>query len=155
MKKKIVLLTVTLLLVFSITQVAAATGMGWDGGPQKINNDKMFNPVEKLNLTDQQIAKIREINQKNYEQTRDLRIKLMDSRHELKQLRLQKNPDQAQIDARVKEINNLRDNLHGIIQQSREQCQSLLTQEQREQINQFRGKKDGGLRGNNGPANLN
>lgn len=143
MKKKLVLLTVTMLLVFSITQVAAAAEMGWGGGPHKLNSDKMFNPVEALNLTDQQIAKMREINQKTYEQTRDLRIKLMDSRHELKQLKLQKKPDQAQIDAKVKEINDLRDKLHGIIQQSKEQCQSLLTQEQRDQMNQFRGNKGG------------
>ncbi len=140
MKKKLVLLTVALLLVFSITQVAAAE-MGWGDSPHKLNSDKMFNPVEKLNLTDQQIAKMREINQKTYEQTRDLRIKLMDSRHELKQLKLQKNQDQAKIDAKVKEINNLRDKLHGIFQQSKEQCQSLLTQEQRDQLNQLRGNK--------------
>jgi len=152
-KKKLVLLTVTLLLVFSITQVAAAAGMGWDGGPHKLNSDKMFNPVEKLNLTDQQIVKMREINQKTYEQTRDLRIKMMDSRHELKQLKLQKNPDQAQIDAKVKEINNQRDKLHGIFQQSKEQCHSLLTQEQLEQVKQFKGNMGGGLRGNTGPAN--
>ena len=153
MKKKLILLTVTLLLVFSITQVAAAATMGWDGGPHKLNSDKMFNPVEKLNLTDQQIVKMREINQKTFEQTRDLRIKLMDSRHELKQLKLQKNPDQAQIDAKVKEINNQRDKLHGIIQQSKDQCQSLLTQEQRDQMNQFRRSKGGGLRGNTGYSN--
>jgi len=152
-KKRLVLLTITLLLVFSITQVAAAAGMEWGGGPHKMNSDQMFNPVEKLNLTDQQIAKMREINQNTYEQTRDLRIKLMDSRHELKQLKLQKNPDQAQIDVKAKEISNLRDKLHGIIQQSKEQCQSLLTQEQRDRMNQFKGNKGSGLRSNTGPAN--
>jgi len=153
MKKKLVLLAVTLLLVFSITQVAAAAGMGWDGGPHKLNSDKMFNPVEKLNLTEQQITKMKEINQKTYEQTRDLRIKLMDSRHELKQLKMQKNPDQAKIDAKVKEINNLRDKLQGIVQQSKEQCRSLLTQEQREQMNQFKNNRGGGFKGHTGPPN--
>ncbi len=151
MKKTLVLLSVTLLLVFGIVQAASA--MGWAGMPHKMDSDMMkFNPVEKLNLTDQQITKMKELNQKSYEQTRDLRIKLMDSRHELRQLKLQKNPDQAQIDAKIKEINALQEQLRGVMQQNKEQCRSLLTKEQQEQMNQFRGKCHG-LKGGPGAAN--
>lgn len=148
MKKGIVFLTVTLLLVFGIVQVAAAAGMGWGGeGPRMLNSDKWVSPVEELNLTDEQINKMREINQNTYEKTRDLRIKLMDSMHEFKQLQLQKNPDKTKVEAKIKEINDMRDQIRGIVQQGREQCRSLLTQEQRDQVNQFRGKKGGGFRG--------
>ncbi|SFQ99410.1 Spy/CpxP family protein refolding chaperone [Desulfoscipio geothermicus] len=90
---------------------------------------------------------MQEIRQKTYAQTRDLRIKLMDSMQELKQLQLQKNPDKAKIDAKIKEINDLRGKLYGIAQQSREQCQSLLTQEQLAQMAQNRGKWGRGFRG--------
>ncbi|SFQ99594.1 Spy/CpxP family protein refolding chaperone [Desulfoscipio geothermicus] len=148
MNKKIVLLTVTLLLVFGIVQVAAAAGMGWGGnGPRMLNSDDWVSPVDAINLTDQQIAKMQEIRQKTYAQTRDLRIKLMDSMQELRQLQLQKNPDKAKIDAKIKEINDLRGKLYGIAQQSREQCRSLLTQEQLAQMAQNRGKWGRGFRG--------
>jgi Spy/CpxP family protein refolding chaperone len=154
-KKRIALLTITLLLAFGIVQVAAAAGLGWGGGgPRMLNSDNRVGPVEALNLTDQQITKMREINQNTYEQTRDLRIKLMDSMHELKQLQLQKNPDKAQIDAKIKEINDLRDKIYGIVQQSRQQCQSLLTPEQQAKMNEFRSKKGHGFRGGFGAGNV-
>jgi len=149
MKKSILYLTVTLLLVFGLVQVAAA-GMGWGGGPPMLNSDKWVNPVEALDLTDQQINAMREINQSSYEQTRELRIQLMDSMYELKQLRLQKNPDQTSLDAKIKEINNLQEKIHTISQQSREQYQSLLSDEQKNKLQELRCKRGCGFRG--GPA---
>ncbi|MCL2336496.1 MAG: Spy/CpxP family protein refolding chaperone [Firmicutes bacterium] len=139
MKKTLVCLSVAVLLLFGVIQAVSAAGMEWDGGRQMKNNSMKFNLPEKLNLTEQQITKIKEVAQKNYEQTRGLRIKLMDSRQELKQLKLQKNPDQAQIDAKTKEITDLQKQLHDIMQQNKEQCLSLLTKEQREQIKQLHG----------------
>lgn len=152
MQKRILLLTVTLLLVFGIVQVAAAAGVGWDG-PRMLNNCNRAGFAEALNLTDQQIAKMREINQNTYNQTRELRIKLMDSMHELKQLQLQKNPDKTQVDAKIKEINDLREKIKGIAQQSREQCRSLLTPEQQAKMNELKGKKGSGFRGGPGAGN--
>ncbi|TYO95315.1 Spy/CpxP family protein refolding chaperone [Desulfallas thermosapovorans] len=138
LKRKIVSLTIVLLLVFGIVQVAAASGMGWGDGPRMLKSEKWVNPVEALNLTDQQIAKMREVNQSTYEQTRELRIKMMDSMHELKQLQLQKNPDKAKVEAKVKEIKDLRQKIHGIVQQSRQQCQSVLTPEQRAKMKELK-----------------
>lgn len=151
MQRKIVLLTITLLLVFGIVQVAAAAGMGWGGDDPRMLS--RANLIDELNLTDQQISKMREINQNTYKQTRDLRIKLMDSMHELKQLKLQKNPDEAQIDAKVKEIKDLREKIYSIKQQSRQECQSLLTQEQQTKMNQLKSKKGGFFRGGNRAGN--
>ncbi|AGL00502.1 Spy/CpxP family protein refolding chaperone [Desulfoscipio gibsoniae] len=153
MEKRIVLLTVCLFLVLGIVQVASAAGTVPDDGPRMLHSDKWINPVEALNLTDQQITKMREINQNTYEQTRDLRIKMMDSKHELKQLQLQKNPDKAQVDAKIKEINDLRAKIHSIYQESRQQCQSLLTPEQQAKISELKGKKGYGFRGGPGAAN--
>jgi len=142
-KKKIVLLTVTLLLVFGIAQVAGAAGMGWGGGP-----------MEALNLTEQQMTQMRQINQDTYNQTRELRIKLMDSMHELKQMQLQQNPDKTKMEAKIQEIKQLRDKIQSIHQEKREKCRSLLTQEQRNQMNQFRGKMGGGFKGGYGAGNM-
>ncbi len=153
MKKKILFLTVALLLVFGIVQVAMAAGMGWGGGPHMLNSDKWVSPVKALNLTDQQITKMREINQNNYEQTRELRIKLMDSMHELKQLQLQKNPDKDQVDTKIKEVNDLRQKIHDISRQSRQQCHSLLTKEQQAKLQEFKGEKGCGFRGCPGVGN--
>ncbi len=154
MKKKILFLTVTLLLVFGIVQVAMAAGMGWGGGPHILNSDKWISPVEVLNLTNEQIIKMREINQGNFEQTRELRIKLMDSMHELKQFQLQKNPDKDQVDAKIKEITDLREKIHDISRQSREQCRSLLSEEQQAKMQKFRGEKGCGFRGGAGVGNI-
>ena len=148
MKKKMMLLTVTLVFIFSIIQVAAAFGMGWgDGGPRKLNSDKWASKYKALNLTEQQKSKMIEIDQDTYSQTRDLRIKLMDSMHELKQLQLQSNPDSAKIEAKINEVNDMRDKLHGVLQKSREQCRSLLTPEQQAQVKQFKERKGSGSKG--------
>jgi len=145
-KKGIAILAAALFLVFGIAQVASA-GMGWGGGPRMLSNDDWVSPVDTLNLTDQQIATMQENRQNTYEQTRDLRIKLMDSMQELKQLQLQKTPDKTKIDAQIKEINDLRGRLYDIAQQSREQCQSLLSQEQLAQMAQNKGQWGCGGRG--------
>lgn len=140
MKKKIVILTVTLLLVLGIVQVAAAAGFGFGGGPYLRGGEKGTMPVNGLNLTDQQVEKMRKLNEEHYAQSRELRIQLMDKMHQLRQLQLQKNPDQAAIEAKKKEITELREKLSGIARQYREQCRALLTEEQLEQLDEFRGK---------------
>ena len=139
LKKTLIWLSVTLLLVFGAVQAVSAAGMGWGGGQQMMNCNMKCNPLEKLNLTEQQMSKMKELSQKSYEQTRDLRIKMMDSKYELRQLKLQGNPDQAQINAKTKEISDLQSQLRGIMQQNMDQCQSLLTKEQQEQVKQLRG----------------
>ena len=141
MKKKMGVLTMVLLLIFGIAQIASAAGfgMGGGGGPRMLSGDNWGSPVDTLNLTDQQISKMQEIQKNTYDKTRDLKIKLMDSRFQLRQLQLQKNLDKAQIDTRINEINDLRSELYGITQKNREQCQSLLTQEQLAQMAKNRG----------------
>ncbi|GBF33893.1 hypothetical protein DCCM_3004 [Desulfocucumis palustris] len=142
MKKRIALLTVTLLLLFGIAQVTAAAGMGrGDDGPPKLNGNNWINPVEALNLTDQQIVKMREINQKTYEQTRDLRIKRMDCMQELRQLKLQKSPDKSKIEAKLKEISELSEKIRGTAQQGKQEFRSLLTPEQQDKMDQLKSKK--------------
>lgn len=139
MKKKVMIFAVALLLVLSIVQVAAASGMGKGDKPQVQSGCKQLNTIQSLKLTDDQVSKIREIQQKNYQQTRNLRIQLQDKAFELRQLQLVKNPDKNQIEAKQKEVKDLRVKINDICQQSREQCLALLTQEQLAQLGKSRG----------------
>ncbi|WP_066636290.1 Spy/CpxP family protein refolding chaperone [Desulfolucanica intricata] len=135
MKRKMGILIIAVFLVFSIASIASAAGLGaGGGGPRMLSNNNWVNPVDALNLTGEQITKMREIRQNTYEKTRDIKIKLMDSTFQLRQLQLQKNPDQAMIDAKIAEINDLRSKLSSITRESRQQCLSLLTQEQLAQM---------------------
>ncbi|SFQ99496.1 Spy/CpxP family protein refolding chaperone [Desulfoscipio geothermicus] len=155
MKKKMIVLTVTLVLVLGIAQVASAAGMGWGGGPRMLDSDNWVSPVEALNLTDQQIETMQQLQKSSYEQTGDLRDKLRDLMFDLRQYQLQKDPDQAQIDAKIKQINDLRSQLYNIKAQNREQMQSQLTTEQLAEMAKMRGFGKHGARGFGGFSGTN
>lgn len=138
MKKKSMILVLTLVLVFGMVQIASAVGTGWKNGPRALSSDNWVNLADTLKLTDQQISKMKEVQQNSYKQSRDLRVKLQDTMFELKQMQLEKNPDKAKVEAKIKEVNDLRNKLYNIRQQSRQQCQSILTQEQLAQMAKLR-----------------
>jgi len=145
MRRKIGVLTVVMLLIFGIVQIASAAGFGMGGGgPRVLSSDNWTSPLSTLNLTSEQVSKMQEIQQNTYNKTRDFRIKLMDSMSQLRQLQLQ-NADKAQIDAKIQEVNDLRSSLYSITQDSRTQLQSLLTQDQLAQMAKNRGFGMGGF----------
>lgn len=115
--------------------MASAAGMGWGGGPRM----NWVSLVDALNLTDQQIETIQQLQKNCFEQTGDLRDKLRDLMFDLRQYRLQKDPDQAQIDVKIKQINDLKSQLYEIKMQTREQMQSQLTTEQLAEMAKMRG----------------
>ncbi len=133
MKKKAVLLilSLTLLLVFGVAQVALAGGWGRGGdGPRALSSANWTSMADALGLTDEQAAKIQELQKNMHERTQALRDQLRESMFALRQLRWQKNVDQATVEARIQEINNLRSQLYNEMQTTRQQMQSVLTQEQ-------------------------
>lgn len=97
------------------------------------------NPVEELGLTDEQVAKIQELQREMYEGTKDLRQKLQDAMFELRQLKAEKNPDQAALDAKAKEVNDLRAQLQKATQEFQQKFESILTPEQLEKAKSMRG----------------
>ncbi|MDK2856221.1 MAG: hypothetical protein PWQ41_1068 [Bacillota bacterium] len=97
------------------------------------------NPVEELGLTDEQVTKIKELQREMYEKTKDLRQELQDAMFELRQLRWDKNPDQAALDAKTKEVNDLRAELQKITQEFQQKFESILTPEQLEKAKSMRG----------------
>jgi len=134
MRGKILLPAVSLLLVLGLAFTASAGGRGWGfwgaGATMPFARDNWRNPVDALQLTDEQIANLQELQKAMYDRTKDLRIQLQDVMFELRQLRLQKNPDQSAINSKTEQLNSLRKQLYEIGQQNQEQLKSILTQEQ-------------------------
>ncbi|MCL6479977.1 MAG: Spy/CpxP family protein refolding chaperone [Peptococcaceae bacterium] len=148
MKRKVMLLTLTLALVLGIAQIASATGWGMGGGrlggskaggPPALSSENWISPVERLNLSNEQAQQLKELHKSNYEATKELRAKLQDAMFELRQMGFEKNPDKAAVDAKIKEISDLRDQMYQIKQQNWQNVQSILTPEQQSLMKNMRG----------------
>ncbi|BCV25508.1 Spy/CpxP family protein refolding chaperone [Gelria sp. Kuro-4] len=109
-------------------------------------------PAAELGLTDEQVQKIQDLQREMYEGTKDLRAKLQDAVFELRQLRWEKNPDQATVDAKTKEVSDLRTQLQQVTQEYQKKFESILTAEQLEKAKSLRGFGGfGGFGGGRGP----
>lgn len=138
MKKKILVTVFAMVLVLAVVQVAGA----WPGGHGGSGPVNRPNPVKDLGLTDEQVAQIQDLHRETYGKTRELKIKLMDSMFALRQLRLQKDTDQAAIDAKIKGIKDLRDQLRQAVQEKRQRMESILTSEQKRKMESWRKSHD-------------
>ncbi|MGO0122103.1 Spy/CpxP family protein refolding chaperone [Desulfothermobacter acidiphilus] len=134
-RKVLLVLSLALILAVAVPILAqAATGKARSQG----TTERRFNLVQALGLTPEQLSQIRDLQQQNYNQTRDLRIKLMDANFELRQLRWQVNPDQAAIKAKLAEIKQIRDQLRQADRELRDKMEALLTPEQRQKLQSWR-----------------
>lgn len=121
-----------------------APGMGWSRpGPRGFDR-----VIEEIGLTDDQLAQLRSIEQEEYSSARELRIKLMDLMFELRQLKLQRNPDEDAVEAKLKEIEGIQSQLRTIADEAREKMQSILTEDQKAKLESMRrpGRGFGGPR---------
>jgi len=75
-------------------------------------------------------ARLKEIQQNAFNSSQDLRTKLQKTMFDLRQMQWEKNPDQAKLNAKINEINSLRNQLYQQNQKTREQMSTVLTQEQ-------------------------
>jgi Spy/CpxP family protein refolding chaperone len=89
---------------------------------------------KKLNLTDEQKAKIEAIRTAAQKDIRPLREKLFDKSVELRRLWLQANPDKEKITIAQKEARKLRDQIGDIITVKRLEIRKVLTPEQNEKL---------------------
>lgn len=130
--KKLGFLMLSVTLLLASAQLAAAAGPdGTSNQPDKVQLS------EKLNLSDNQVKQLQQLNQSHYKATRDLRIKLMDARFELRQLGLKKS-DQSNRDAKIKEIKGLKAQIRKADQESWQKVQSILTPEQLAQLKEMK-----------------
>lgn len=137
MKKKLILLTLSLALVLALAPIASAAGEGMYGGQSNNNSTPGTNwipLVEKLDLSDQQSKQLKELNLSTYQDSKPLKAKLQDAKFQLRQLGLEKNADKSAVDAKIKEINDFRAQLHKIRQQRQEKANAILTPEQQAKL---------------------
>ncbi|MBP1761370.1 MAG: pilus assembly/Cpx signaling pathway periplasmic inhibitor/zinc-resistance associated protein [Firmicutes bacterium] len=104
MKKKLVVLALSLTLVVVFSHAALAAGAG--NKCVRPNRDSSQNQnqtplAEKLKLSDRQVQQLKEINLSTYQSTKALKIKLMDAKFELRQLRIA-GTDKSAMDEKVK-----------------------------------------------------
>ena len=132
-------LSLTLVMVFS--HAALATGAGNKcvcpnrGSSQNPNQIPL---AEKLELSDRQVKQLKEINLSTYQTTKVLKIKLMDAKFELRQLRIA-GTDKSAVDAKVKQINDLQTQIQKIHQQKWQKVQSILNAEQQAKLKNMKG----------------
>ena len=127
----------------TLTVMAVAVGLlltsqafAWGPGPGK---GRGYGPcreagLERLNLTDDQIAKIDALQDDNYKATRLLREKIFDKSVELRRLWLQANPDKDKIAAAQKELRTLRNEMEDKVTALRLEIRKVLTPEQNEKL---------------------
>lgn len=149
MKRKGFLLILMLILVFGAVQVAtAADETSADKKQQKADR---VNLVEELKLTEDQISDWQDIKERAYQDTRDLRIDLMDLQHELDLLIL--DGDEDKISAKQEEIKTIRDKVVEIEKEYLEDFKDLLTEDQQSILEKNGGKGPGlGLGLGHGPG---
>lgn len=141
MKKKLMLLALTLTLVVVFSHAALATSAGNkcvcpnQGSSQSLNRVPL---AEKLNLSDRQVQQLKEINLSTYQTTKVLKVKLMDAKFELRQLRIA-GKDKSAIDAKIKLVNDLQAQIHKIQQQKWQKVQSILNAEQQAKLKDMKG----------------
>ncbi|MCR4429714.1 MAG: Spy/CpxP family protein refolding chaperone [Tepidanaerobacteraceae bacterium] len=142
MFKKALIFGVVGFLVLGIAAVAfAAPGGRWGGGfgQAAAGNTNWAPPVTQLGLSDEQYAKLREIQNQAFEKLQALRDEMAKKMLELKNLYLQKDPDKNAIEAKQKELSELRDKMLQLRQDNINEANKVLTQEQLDKLNSLRG----------------
>ncbi len=142
MNKKLLAVATILVLVLGIAGAAFAAS---SGGTSSGTNKLWKPPCMNLNLTDDQLSKLRELRTDLFNKTQDIRNELQKKMFELSNLYLSNNPDQAQIDAKKAEIDKLRSQLNDLSEQSSQEFNKILTQEQKEQLSQMSTKRFFGI----------
>jgi len=153
-------ITLTLTAV-ALGLLLASQAFAWGPGPGRGQGYCREAGLERLNLTDDQKAKIEALQTTNRKAIKPLREKMFDKTVELRRLWLQANPDKDKITAAQKELRTLRDEMQDKNTAMRLEVRKVLTPEQNEKLADMgwgRGPgfgPRGGMRGNGefGPGN--
>ena len=131
--KKTTIITLSLMLALALMATAALAwgpGRGCGMGPG-------YGTSAIPNLTAEQSSKIQALQKAHLDEIAPLREELFKKSTELQSLWLSKNPDQAAITAKQKEILNLQSKLQEKATNLRFETRKLLTPEQQAQIGTF------------------
>lgn len=128
--KKITLTLTAVALGLLLTSQAFA----WGPGPGRGQGYCREAGLERLNLTDDQKAKIEALQTANWKVVKPLREKMFDKSVELRRLWLQANPDKDKITAAQKELRTLRDEMQDKNTAMKLEVRKVLTPEQNEKL---------------------
>jgi protein CpxP len=132
---------------FLITTLAAATlvtaafadaGEPGRGGQRAHRREMRREAVQSLNLTDAQKAQIRDIRKSEFDRTKALVESAREKRFELRQLRETKDPRAEGVRT---ELIALREQLRAAHLATRERIRSVLTADQRSQLEEMRNRR--------------
>lgn len=152
MKKSFKTLLATALVVSSLGMAGQVAAMPYGGGPDgcmrgglhKGPGGKGFN-VERmsnrLNLTQEQRTQVQAIVDGNSEQMTDLRAKMQQNRETIRGLTQQTPFDEEEVRRLADEQGDLKADMIVLRAQQRSQISAVLTDEQREQMKNMRGKR--------------
>jgi Spy/CpxP family protein refolding chaperone len=128
--KKITLTLTAVALGLLLTSQAFA----WGPGPGRGHGYCREAGLERLNLTDDQKAKIEALQTANWKAIKPLREKMFDKTVELRRLWLQANPDKDKITAAQRELRTLRDEMQDKNTAMKLDVRKVLTPEQNEKL---------------------
>jgi protein CpxP len=131
--KKVTLAVMAILFVAAIATSAFA--FGWGRGPGYgpcARGD--FQGQDALNLTAEQAAKIKEMRETHWKETKSIQEKTFTKRDEIRKLWLEPNPDQAKITEAQKEMRSFRDQMEDKMTAFHLETLKVLTPEQRAKI---------------------
>jgi len=128
-------LTLTLTAV-ALGLLLTSQAFAWGPGPGKGRGYGSCREagLERLNLTDDQKAKIEALQDVNDKATKPLREKTFDKAVELRKLWLQANPDKDKITAVQKELRTLRNEMEDKTTSLKLEIRKILTPEQNEKL---------------------
>ncbi len=126
-------ITLTLTAV-ALGLLLASQAFAWGPGPGRGHGYCREAGLERLNLTDDQKAKIEALQTANWKAIKPLREKMFDKTVELRRLWLQANPDKDKITAAQKELRTLRDEMQDKNTAIRLEVRKVLTPEQNEKL---------------------
>jgi zinc resistance-associated protein len=140
--KKLTLTLITVAMGLLLSVPVFAFGPGYDHGPGRgygYGADRGFGyhnnaQLWRLNLTDEQKAKIEALQIAQQKEIRPIREKMFDKSVELRRMWLQANPDKDKILALQKEVRALRDQLEDKATVQNLEIRKLLTPEQQEKL---------------------
>jgi len=126
-------ITLTLTAV-ALGLLLASQAFAWGPGSGRGHGYCREAGLERLNLTDDQKAKIEALQTANWKAIKPLREKMFDKTVELRRLWLQANPDKDKITAAQKELRTLRDEMQDKNTAMKLEVRKVLTPEQNEKL---------------------
>jgi Spy/CpxP family protein refolding chaperone len=131
--KKVTLTVMAVLFVAAVATSAFAFGWGRGPGYGRCGRGD-FQGAAGLNLTAEQTAKFKEMQETQWKEMKPLQERTFSKRDELRKLWLEPNPDQGKITAAQKEMRSLRDQMQDKMTAFRLAALKILTPEQQEKM---------------------